>query len=196
MSELPITVFRPSIIVGDSKTGKTTSFNVLYYPLNLIYYQRLSYLSGRKNVPLDVVPVDFVCNAICHILFHTKNCIGKTYHLTSGIKNETTAGKVIDEAVLYFNNILENGKISSVKFLPPFIFHRAIKHLSDKTQKILQVIKLYEPYICFKRAFDNSNTTAALTNTNIHPPLFDNYYNNISDYCVKSDWGKNLNVAA
>ncbi|HVY60981.1 MAG TPA: SDR family oxidoreductase, partial [Planctomycetota bacterium] len=33
VSELPFTVYRPSVIVGDSRTGRTTSYNVLYPPV-------------------------------------------------------------------------------------------------------------------------------------------------------------------
>jgi thioester reductase-like protein len=91
MNELPITIFRPSIIVGDSKTGRTTAFNVLYPPLKLIHHGLIQVLPGSENNPLDVVPVDFVADAIDHVFLKTEQGIGKTYHLTAGEGNSTLA---------------------------------------------------------------------------------------------------------
>jgi len=103
MDELPITIFRPSIIVGDSRTGKTTTFNVLYLPLKLIYRGIVTTLPGSRYTPLDVVPVDFVCDAINHIFFDSNGCAGKTYHLTASQDQATTTGEVVDLASDFFN---------------------------------------------------------------------------------------------
>ncbi|HLF19302.1 MAG TPA: SDR family oxidoreductase, partial [Bacteroidota bacterium] len=79
MHELPITVFRPSIIVGDSQSGRTTAFNVLYFPLRLIHRGLLKFLPGSRNTPADVVPVDYVSDALCHIFLTTEEGIGETF---------------------------------------------------------------------------------------------------------------------
>ncbi len=73
---IPVTIFRPSIIVGNSETGKTNSFNVLYAPLKLINRNLLSILPGSKNTPMDIVPIDYVTQAICHIMFRLNIGIG------------------------------------------------------------------------------------------------------------------------
>src|SRR5215218_3492049 len=62
-SELPVTIFRPSVVVGDSRTGETTKYDGIYY---LIQYLRklpgvLRTINvGNKRVRLNLVPVDFV----------------------------------------------------------------------------------------------------------------------------------------
>ena len=62
--QLPITVFRPSIIVGERDSGWTASFNVLYWPLRA--FSRGTYLAlpARGDAPVDVVPVDYVADAV------------------------------------------------------------------------------------------------------------------------------------
>ncbi|HXF99343.1 MAG TPA: SDR family oxidoreductase, partial [Bacteroidota bacterium] len=57
---IPCTVFRPSIIIGDSRTGKTSSFNVIYIPLRLVYKGMLTYVPGTPDTLLDLVPIDWV----------------------------------------------------------------------------------------------------------------------------------------
>lgn len=65
--ELPVTIHRPSVVCGDSKTGETAKYDGIYY---LIHYLRmqprlLSLLNiGNKRVTLNLVPVDFVVEAM------------------------------------------------------------------------------------------------------------------------------------
>ena len=67
-SELPITIHRPSVVCGDSRSGETTKYDGIYY---LIQYLRtqpdlLSLVNiGNQNVRLNLVPVDFVIEAMC-----------------------------------------------------------------------------------------------------------------------------------
>jgi len=79
----PVTIFRPSVVVGDSKTGETAKYDGIYY---LIKYLRkapmlLRILNvGNSQVRLNLVPVDFVVEAIV-ALAHDKKANGKTIAL-------------------------------------------------------------------------------------------------------------------
>jgi len=190
ISELPITIFRPSIIVGDSNTGATTSFNVLYSPLRLIYHGYLKMISGFRNTPMDVVSVDFVADSVSQILLHSHNGIGKTFHLTAGKGNTMTAGEIIDEAVEYFNQRGINTSNSEVEFCPPNLFKNAAKQLCDEAGLIIIVGKLYEAYVSIMRFFDNNKTLNELRDTLIKPKPLNIYYNNLLAYCVNTEWGK------
>ncbi len=190
MGELPLVVFRPSIVVGDSKTGRTTAFNVLYAPLKLIYHRVVDTLPGGPHIPLDIVPVDFVTAAINHICLKRTDGIGKTYHLTAGGDRATTTGEIVDLAVSYFNHIDTNRHIPPTKFLPLKTF-RAIGG-----KRVIQALEAYEPYLCTHKTFDNSNTLCALRGTGIAPPEFAGYYRAILRYCIETDWGKRLKYAA
>lgn len=77
MNSLPITIFKPSIIVGDSKTGITSTFNALYYPLKLICRGYIKVIPGSRNTYIDVVPINFVVDSIFHILFNNKKSPAK-----------------------------------------------------------------------------------------------------------------------
>src|SRR5215470_10202469 len=66
-SELPITIHRPAVVCGDSRTGETAKYDGIYY---LIHYLRrwpgaLTLLNiGNRNVSLNLVPIDFVIDAM------------------------------------------------------------------------------------------------------------------------------------
>ena len=83
-SGLPSTVYRPGIVVGDSKTGETAKFDGPYFALNamsLLPSPGAFLRIGDGTAEVNLVPVDFVLEAIAR-LGAWGGAIGKTYHLT------------------------------------------------------------------------------------------------------------------
>jgi nucleoside-diphosphate-sugar epimerase len=82
-SELPITIHRPSVVCGDSRTGETAKYDGIYY---LIHYLRrwpggLTLLNiGNQEVCLNLVPVDFVIEAMV-ALAKDERAVGATVQL-------------------------------------------------------------------------------------------------------------------
>jgi len=196
MNELPVTIFRPSIIVGDSKAGRTTAFNVLYPPLKLIYHGLVRILPGSRHTPLDVVPVDFVTDVINYIFLKTNEGIGKIYHLTVGEENSTTTGEVVDLAMDYFNTTKTAEHLQRIRFMPLELYHSAKQSLRGHAKRVWQAMETYEPYLCVTRTFDNTNTRSALRGSSITPPEFKMYYPTILQYCIQTNWGRRLSCAA
>lgn len=83
MRQLPITVIRPGIIVGDSRTGEIDRLDGPYYLMVLIATNasgvRLPLL-GRSSAPLHLVPIDYVVEAAWHVA-RGETAAGKTFHL-------------------------------------------------------------------------------------------------------------------
>ena len=63
-SGLPAQVLRPSIVVGDSRTGWTSSFNVLYPPLRALSRGLVARVPADPQAIVDVVPVDHVADVV------------------------------------------------------------------------------------------------------------------------------------
>lgn len=83
MRKLPITVLRPGIIVGDSRTGEIDKLDGPYYLMVLIATNasglRLPLL-GRGETPLHLVPIDYVIDAAWHVA-RSEGAAGRTFHL-------------------------------------------------------------------------------------------------------------------
>src|SRR6266568_2695962 len=93
---------RPSIIVGDSRTGVTSSFKMMYWPLK-IYARRLwRTVPGYPDAVLDIVPVDFVATAVARLVFDSA-AIGSTVHLCAGPHGSATIQQIARRAMKYFN---------------------------------------------------------------------------------------------
>jgi thioester reductase-like protein len=67
-SDLPAAILRPSIVVGDSVTGWTPAFNVIYWPLMAFARNLLPSVPADPNGHVDIVCVDTVADALYTLL--------------------------------------------------------------------------------------------------------------------------------
>src|ERR1700735_1034760 len=85
LPETPKTIFRPSIVLGDSRYAETTQFDMVKA---FVFLAGLPVLPFRPTDKIDIVNVDFVANAISTL--HQKDQPQHdTYHLSSGIESQT-----------------------------------------------------------------------------------------------------------
>jgi long-chain acyl-CoA synthetase len=94
-SELPISVFRPGLIVGDSQTGEIRTFNTFYFPLRLYMTGRLHIFPGNSSLRVNIVPVDYVADAVARLTF-CPEAEGLNFHLTAPYETLPKAGELLE----------------------------------------------------------------------------------------------------
>ncbi len=101
-TELPTMVLRPSIVVGDRRSGWTSAFNVLYWPLRAFARGLFTEVPAIPTALVDVVSVDYVADAV-HALCESPHRPppGATYHLTAG-PDASTIDEIAKLASRYF----------------------------------------------------------------------------------------------
>ena len=194
--ELPLIILRPSIVTGGSITGRTLAFNALYTPLKWICRGSIRLIPGGAKVPLDVVPLDFVADAIRHILLTCEDSSGTTFHLAAGRKRSTTVGEVVKSGTDYFERKSPSYNMKKVRFIPPQLADVIMRLLPSKQRQSLEKMRFFDPYICIAREFDTTNTEKALKGSGISPPAFASYFENIMDFCAATQWGERFEWAA
>lgn len=84
LGSMPVTIIRPGIVIGHSRTGETKKFDGVYFVLKLMDQLRqtapLPYI-GRQNVEVNLVPYDYVVEATAY-LTHAPVGLKRTFHLT------------------------------------------------------------------------------------------------------------------
>jgi long-chain acyl-CoA synthetase len=94
-SELPVSVFRPGMIVGATDTGEIRTFNTFYFPLRLYLTGKLPVIPADPALPVNIIPVDYVAEAIVRLTF----CLeakGLNFHLTAPAWSLPQAGELIE----------------------------------------------------------------------------------------------------
>lgn len=81
---LPITVHRPSMVVGDARDGRVIHFQVFYHLCEFLSGVRTrGIMPNLSEATLDTIPVDYVARAI-HWSSNTPDTAGRIFHLCSG----------------------------------------------------------------------------------------------------------------
>lgn len=185
MKDVPIAVHRPSIVVGDSKTGRTGAWKVLYWPLKVIARGYLPIMPYDPNGRLDIVPVDFVADASM-ALSRDPAAIGGTYHLCAGPARDVTMEEVTARVFARL------GRRRPWRIKPSW-FRRLARPVmaasSRKLKKTLDTGLVYRPYLELRLRFDTSEADKRLAGAVSCPRVLD-YIDTIVDTALATDFGK------
>jgi thioester reductase-like protein len=168
---LPISVFRPSIIVGNSKTGETRSFETLYKPLHFLSLGLYDQLPANGRTKFNLVPVDSTAEAIYKIVDQA-GISNRTYHIVNS--HEINIQFLIQVASRVFG-FQEPALIPAVQF--------------DYSQLQGFRRKLLFPYLPYLNRddthWDSTEVQAALKNTSFDWPVMDEaMLEKLFRYCI------------
>lgn len=172
--KLPVSIYRPSTVVGDSKTGEIDKFEGPYYLGILLVTSPLSIplpLPGNGVAPLNVVPVDFVVQAVWR-LSKDERAIGRVFHLVD--PNPMSARRV-------YEIIAER----THRKLPRF---RLSARATDAVLRLPFLEKLARPqraainYVNHLAIYNCHNTLELLDGTGIRCPPLGTYLDRLVDY--------------
>lgn len=186
---IPAVVFRPSIIIGDSHTGKTSTFNVIYIPLRLVQRGLLTFVPGTPETKMDLVPVDWVDEAMVHIMGRGE-ANGKVCHITAGPNRAALLGDVVLGAIAYFDRHSPLAEPRKMEFVTREEFERRRSRARGQEEALMMQLDTLLPYISINRLFDSRTADALLEGSLIRFPPFNEYASKIFSYCLKTNWGK------
>ena len=188
---VPWRIYRPSSVVGDSRSGEMDKIDGPYYFFKLI--QKLRKILppwlptiGLEGGRINIVPVDFVVAAIDHIA-HLKGQDGKCFHLTdphphrvgdvlqifARAAHAPDMGMRINAALLGF---IPRGVKKSLMALTP------IRRIRNAVMKDLGLPDDILDFINYPTRFDCRETEKALSGTGISVPRLDDYAWRLWDY--------------
>ncbi|MBI2167484.1 MAG: SDR family oxidoreductase [Candidatus Omnitrophica bacterium] len=174
---LPAVIFRPSIVVGDSKRGAVSEFKVIYPFWRLFAHGLLKKLPSRLENSFNIVPIDFVVEAAFH-LSRRDDSVGKTFHLVT--ENPPTLGLLL--------RVKEEFGISSpVEVIPPEEF--SVETLDPFEREIFSKIDPYLGYLTSSLSFDTQNARKFLRGTGTDFPKTDrNFLKKVLGYALEKGY--------
>jgi long-chain acyl-CoA synthetase len=187
LGSMPGVILRPSIIVGDSRTGVTSSFKMMYWPLKIYARGLWRTVPGYPDAVLDIVPVDYVAAAVARLTFD-EAAISKTVHLCAGPKGSATIDQVAHRAMEYFN-------APEPRYVDPKLFFALLRPLLfvslwGPKRRVLRDGRAYRDYFTMKMQFDTTNAELLLAPAGVQPPPVLDYLDRLFNYCVASEWGR------
>ena len=187
LGSLPGVILRPSIIVGDSRTGVTSSFKMMYWPLKIYSRGLWRTVPGYPDAVLDIVPVDFVASAVARLAFD-EAALGSTVHLCAGPRGSATIQQIAQRAMEYFH-------VREPRYVDPKFFFAAVRPLLflllwGPKRRVLRDGRAYRDYFTMRMQFDTSYAERLLQPFGVSPPPVLDYLDRLFNYCVASEWGR------
>jgi len=191
-TRVPYTIYRPSIIVGDSQSGRTTSWNVVYYPMRLMALGRLRFAPAGGRALLDCVPVDFVADGIL-ALGRRDDTAGRVFHLTTG-ETAITVHDVIEQTYAGLARQRREPVRIGTWALGPAAWwvlaqaYRAV--LRGRARQAFDRFEQYAPYTRISSVYDNRRETTMLAEEGVRSPDPREFFPRIVDYALRCEFGR------
>jgi len=205
-----LNIYRPSIVYGDSRTGRSLLFNALYYPVKTTVFLKNLYeadimerggrraatmgvqrerdgslylpirLEVKSSEGINLIPVDYLVAAFMAIL--EDGLEGGIFHMVNA--QRTTMADLIDYTQRLFN-------IRGIEPCRPEDF--GAKPRNALEMLFSNYLEAYEPYMRDKRTFAMENARSILAKREIACPEFDfEVFSRCMNYAVEVDWGARL----
>jgi thioester reductase-like protein len=178
---LPTTILRPSIVVGDRRSGWTAAFNVLYWPLRAFARGLYPAVPAIPSAPVDVVSIDYVADAI-YELSTGPGGLGETYHLTAGAHASSIA-ELSELASRYFHR-------PPPRVLAPAEFASFAAKATGLRRSALEESNVLFPYFAISTIFDDTRARARLEPAGIRVTPLADYLERLLDFATRTRWGK------
>jgi thioester reductase-like protein len=173
-NDIPVSVFRPSIVVGDSRTGEIDRFDGPYYLGILLVTSPLRVpipLPGNGVAPLNAVPVDYVVEAALR-LSEDPRARGRTFHLVD--PNPMSARRV-------YELIAERSNVKMPRITFPARAAEAMMKL-PVLEKLVRPQRAAVAYVNHLAIYNCHNTLELLDGTGVRCPPLITYLDKLVEY--------------
>jgi len=174
LAQIPTTILRPSIIVGDSSSGEIDRLEGPYLLVLLMLNAPMDLripLPGRGDIPLNLVPIDFVVDAGLAIASDRRS-LGKTFHLVDPDPN--SARRVFELIARTAGRPMPRG------FLPTNLATAILR--TPGLERFANVPRAFLEQLATEVVYDERNAHEILGELDIECPPFESYVDVMVDY--------------
>lgn len=192
---LPVTVHRPSMVVGDSRTGRVISFQVFYHLCELLSGRRSGgFVPRTRGVRLDTIPCNLVADAIVWASRNDEGA-GSVLHLCSGPEGSIEISELTDLVRIVLENLgVPLPRLRRIPFRLLLAGARTLSPLMDeKARRGMKNLPMFKQYAESRQFFENRKTKAMLSAAGIEIPTIDQYLEPVLRYYHEHRPNKNPN---
>ena len=181
---LPATIHRPSMVVGDSRSGRTIHFQIFYHLVEFLTGARtFGAFPSFGSTRLDIVPVDYVAAAVAWSS-EQAGTAGRVLHLCSGAEGSLPIGELQRRIRAQF--AAAGARLPPVVRLPTALFRAAAPIIGafspPAVRRAIATLPIFLDYLAEDQAFENAATRELLGGAGIALPPVDGYLSNVLGY--------------
>lgn len=186
---MPVTIHRPSMVIGDSRTGKVIHFQGFYFLVKFLSGQKtMGFLPNVKGHALDLIASDDAARIIAWSL-NTNKTTGKILHICAGPDHAVPYTDLIHLIQRY--RIQHNLPVRRIILVPPSLFLTclglvALLTFSRRHLRDVYHLGLYYRHLKTVQVFENQNTTTYLSAAGLTIQAPADYLGRVLDFWMTS----------
>ncbi len=185
---LPITVHRPSMVVGETGSGRVIHFQIFYHLCEFLSGARtFGVMPDLGQTRLDTVPVDWVAEVIRWSSNQTETA-GRIFHLCSGPGGAILLPRLQDKVRLAWR--ARGRKLPRLLRIDRRLLERLVPLIGAiagaKTRRALRGLPPVLAYLAEDQGFSNVETSGVLSAANLPVPAIETYLDAVLRYYLDS----------
>jgi thioester reductase-like protein len=156
LPDVPRTIFRPSIVLGDSRRPETNQFDMVRA---FVFLAGLPALPFRATDQIDIVPVDYVAAAVA-TLHQKERPEHEIYHLSSGTGSETFVQ--LTNALAAAQGKRGPTYVPSLEGPSAAMINALAGRAGKKIGGFATLLKVFLPYLVWNTVFDNTRVVSEM----------------------------------
>ena len=196
-SAIGYVIARPSTLVCDNIGGAVTQVNAVHRALRLYHAGLASMMPGTEHTPVDVVPADWVADAIARLALAGTGA-GRTIHLCAG-EGALSLGELLDRtyALWSCDTSWRRRRVArpALSDLETYrLFERSVELVGDaRLKRITRSLSHFVPQLALPKVFETSGARELLGE--VAPPVT-SYWERMLTWLLASNWSAALPEAA
>ena len=182
--DMSIGVFRPSIVLGDSRTGAVCGMQASHQTMRMLYLTGAPFMPGSPDYPVDFVPTDLVTRAISTLLVDRPD--PGTYHLTSGPDKSFTLSDFFTELYRLFGEMDPEWRQRG--FNPPRIVRSDLLFGKTRRGEDLEVTRHFAAQLDHPKDYDQTHLFQTIPEYESTPRHCRHYLPKVVDYLIRTSW--------
>lgn len=194
-AEVPLTIYRPSIVLGDSRTGWTQDFKVTYAFWRLYVAGSLPTqvaLPFERGSRIDQIHVDYAADSLYVLSTRPLSTSGSIYAIVAG-----TASYPTILALHRSSEAIRRAMRACHGTAPPILLTAEVDALTPEIiaqtypdTEVRAVMEQFLPYFSRQWIYDDRKARAALEGSGIAHRMDDVSATALFDYCIRTRWGR------
>ena len=185
---LPLTVHRPSMVVGDAVSGRIIHFQVFYHLCEFLCGRRTLGLAPDFGAArLDIVPADYVARVIAWSSTSAAST-GRILHSCSGPEMALALGPLREIVRRAF--ALAGRRLPPIITLPSGVFRTLLGAVSvlmpSEARRAIKTLPVFLDYLATEQTFANCRTQALLSVAGLAVPVPSSYLDKVLSYYLEN----------
>ena len=192
MRDIPASIYRLPVLLADSADGTISQFGYFHHLLRMLPDCNLPAMPGDPNLPVDLVPADWVAASLAHI-FDFRFTAGAIRHVCAGPEHSLRLSEIADITCRTMERHPSYPAGRSVR-LPRLVsiaeFDEIVKASNGSLRRVIVQLGHNVRLMGVRQEYSNAKAQADLRDSGLALPEMRSFLANVVNYCLDTEWGR------